>query len=83
MTNEFVLNLAHIESLIDKVEYSIFGCATTCYLHVGDAIIDASAHTFDMSKFNEELGRKASYDKAINKLFEFEAYHQKQLKKEK
>lgn len=73
------LSADHVLGLIDKVEYVQEGCSITCFLHVGDSIVNGTAYAYDMKMFDEEIGKKSSFDKAIDQLFAFEAYHQKRL----
>lgn len=73
------LDFKHVSGLIDNVEYEINGCATTCRLTVGDAMIVESSYCYNMETFSGELGEAAAYEKAVDKLFELEAYHQKRL----
>lgn len=73
------LTINHILGLIDKVEYVQEGCSITCFLHVGDSIVNGTAYAYDMKTFDEVIGKKAAYDKAVDQLFAFEAYHQKRL----
>lgn len=74
------LTFDHVTSLIESVDYNFKDCATTCYITVGDAIVEATAHAFSMENYSEELGKTNAYKKALDKLFELEAYHLKRLR---
>lgn len=78
------LNFEYIKSLIGTVEYQYNGCATTCFITIkGTDIVEVgTSHAFDMTKYDIKLGQESAFAKAIDKLFEQEAYHQKRLKGE-
>jgi hypothetical protein len=70
------LNLEDLKSTIEEVRYSVVGqktsvCALT--LKNGFEVIGTSAPV-DKKNFNEEIGKKIAYEKALNKLWETEGY---------
>lgn len=74
------LTLEHINGLIENETYDIDPQVIVCKLTVGDATIVGTSYCFHKSSHDEERGKKSARDKAISKLFDLEAYHQKRLR---
>lgn len=66
-----------IENLIVKKDFIIVGNKTTiCTLTLVNKfeVVGQSA-CIDVANFDKELGEKFAYEQALEKLFEFQAYH--------
>lgn len=67
----------YIESLIDKEEYNFTLTDITCKLIVGEAVFVGVAHCFDATQRDVPRGRISARRKAVDQIFEAEAYHLK------
>lgn len=74
------LTLEHITSLIDKEEYEIDPQVISCRLSVGEAVIIGTSYCFHQNHQDVERGKQSARKKAVDQLFELEAYHQKRLR---
>lgn len=72
--------MEHINSLIDDVEFITDPQVIVCKLKVGEATVVGTSYCFNKSSYDEEAGKKSSYNDAINQLFDLEAYHHKRIR---
>lgn len=77
--NPVRLSPSHIDAQVADVEYQIFfGIVTVCVIRLvnGFSVVGHSAPISE-DNFNEEMGKKIAYEKAIDKVWELEGYRVK------
>jgi len=69
------ITIQHIHDIIVKEEYFSTGKTTICVLTLKNnfEVVGTSAPV-DKNNFDEEIGKKYAKEKAINKIWELEAY---------
>lgn len=66
------LTLEYVESFIKSVEYKLVTDSTyLCIITLNnDSEVHGKASCFNMSKFDEKIGKDSAYNDALDKLFE-------------
>lgn len=75
------LTMDHILSLIDSEDYVVTKQYIQCILMVGEAPIIGTSYCFNTKNVDVPRGKESARKDAIDKLFDYEAYHQKRLRK--
>ena len=75
------LNPAHIDSIIEKVQYHIFAGSqlTVCCMTLKNGFtVTGESACASPENFNQEIGEKIAFDMARNKIWALEGYLLKQ-----
>lgn len=73
------LTKEHLESLIETVDYQLFGdTMTLCFITLKcNFVVTGKSACLDPSKFDPDIGANIAFKNAFDQLWELEGYHAK------